>query len=56
MSTIRHPEGGLRKRAIVSMGRCVADRPMRTGLACASASSRSNDSAKCVPRLFGATA
>src|SRR5438093_1372357 len=52
MSIIRQPDGGLRKRAIVSMGRCVADRPMRTGLVCASAASRSNDSAKCAPRLL----
>ena len=45
-----------RKRAISSSGRCVADSPMRCGGASAIASSRSSDSARCAPRLVGASA
>ena len=45
-----------RNRAISSMGLCVADKPMRTGVCSASASSRSSDNARCAPRLFGARA
>ena len=45
-----------RKRAIWSIGRCVADNPIRTGRREQSASSRSRVSAKCEPRLSRASA
>jgi hypothetical protein len=57
VSTIVHPEPvPVRKRATSSIGFCVADSPMRTSGRPASASSRCNDSARCAPRLFGASA
>ena len=65
-STTRHagvPSGPLRaspaptrRRAIASIGRCVAERPMRWGRRLASASRRSSVSARCEPRLSRATA
>jgi hypothetical protein len=45
-----------RSRPISSIGRCVADRPMRCRRRPASASRRSSDSARCAPRLSCATA
>ncbi len=39
-----------------SIGFCVADRPMRCSGRRTSAASRSSDSARCAPRLLGATA
>ena len=44
------------RRATVSIGRCVADRPTRLGRCSQSASSRSSVSARCEPRLSRATA
>ena len=44
------------RRAIVSIGRCVAERPMRCGRRSQSASSRSSVSARCAPRLSRASA
>ncbi len=65
-STIRHagaPSGRLRpspaptrRRAIVSMGRWVAESPMRWGRCFARASRRSSVRARCDPRLSRATA
>ncbi len=43
-------------RATVSIGRCVADSPIRLGRVSHSASSRSSVSARCEPRLSRATA
>jgi hypothetical protein len=45
-----------RKRATSSIGRTVADRPIRWAGRGSSASSRSNDRARCAPRLVAATA
>ena len=45
-----------RKRATSSMGRCVADRPMRTSGAPATCCRRSSDSARCAPRRVPMTA
>ena len=45
-----------RRRAIVSIGRWVADSPMRWGRCFASASRRSSVRARCEPRLSRATA
>ena len=45
-----------RKRAIRSIGRCVAESPMRTGGLRGSASSRASESARCEPRLSRASA
>ena len=45
-----------RKRPISSSGRCVADSPMRCGSTAVMAASRSSDSARCAPRLVGASA
>jgi len=45
-----------RKRAQVSIGRTVADRPMRCAGAGSNSSSRSSDSARWAPRLVPATA
>ena len=42
-----------RKRAISSIGFCVADRPIAHSRPPRAPSSRSSDSARCVPRLFG---
>ena len=52
-STGREPP---RKRATSSIGRTVADRPMRWAGSSSSSSSRSSDSARCAPRLVPATA
>ena len=46
----------VRKWAMVSMGRWVADRPMRVTGRPVSASRRSSESARCAPRLLPATA
>ena len=43
-------------RPTVSIGRCVADSPMRAGRSSHSASRRSSVSARCAPRLSRATA
>ena len=45
-----------RYRAISSIGFCVADKPTRTGGVGVSAARRSSDSARWLPRLFGASA
>ena len=45
-----------RKCATASIGFCVAERPIRSSRSPHSAASRSSDSARCAPRLFGATA
>ena len=45
-----------RKAATVSVGRTVADRPMRCAGVSSSSSSRSRESARCAPRLVPATA
>ncbi len=45
-----------RNFAISPIGFCVADKPIRTSSRPASACSRSSDSARCAPRLFGAIA
>src|SRR5207247_1250932 len=45
-----------RKRATSSIGFCVAERPMRSRRSPQSAARRSSDSARWLPRLFGANA
>ena len=45
-----------RNRATSSIGRTVADRPMRCAGVSSIASSRSSDTARCAPRLVAATA
>uniref|UniRef100_A0A6J7NA15 Unannotated protein n=1 Tax=freshwater metagenome TaxID=449393 RepID=A0A6J7NA15_9ZZZZ len=45
-----------RKAAVSSSGRCVAERPMRCGGRAVISSSRSRLSARCAPRLVGASA